>query len=61
MSMFREALRALLTPTLRCARCAAANRRGATVIEIDETSSRAYCSVCRCEGPLHTFQPKKET
>jgi hypothetical protein len=58
--MFRDALRALLVPTLHCVRCGAANRRGATVIEIDETGSRAYCSVCRCSGPLDTFQPAKE-
>jgi hypothetical protein len=58
--MFREALRALLVTALRCPRCAAANRPGATSIEIDQTASRGYCGVCRCEGPLTSFQPPKE-
>jgi hypothetical protein len=61
MSMFRDALRALLVTTLRCPRCPAANRPGATVIEIDATSTRAYCGVCTVEGPIASFQPKKET
>lgn len=57
--MFREALRAMLTTSLRCPRCAAANRPGVTYIEIDQTGSRAYCSICSAEGPLALYQPKE--
>jgi hypothetical protein len=55
----REALRKLLTTSLRCPKCPAANRPGATYIEIDDTGSRAFCSVCSHAGPLDIFQPKE--
>lgn len=57
--MYREALRKLKTSSLRCPGCKAANRPGATYIEMDETGSRAYCSVCSHAGPLDIFQPKE--
>lgn len=60
MSMFRDALRAMLTTALQCPRCAAHNRPGATYVEIDETGSRAYCTVCSAEGPLCQYQPRKD-
>jgi hypothetical protein len=47
-----------LTSTLRCPKCPAANRPGATYIETD--GSRAFCIVCSHAGPIETFQPKKD-
>lgn len=61
--MFRDALRAKrerVTATLRCPRCQAQNRPGATYIEIDQTGTRAFCSVCSIERPLAEFQTKDD-
>lgn len=55
ISDFRAALRA----KLRCPRCGAANRPGASYVDIDDTGARAYCTVCSCAGPLDTFKPKE--
>jgi hypothetical protein len=41
--------------TLRCPKCGASNRPGATYIEIDKGGTQAYCIVC-----AHTFHPKKD-
>lgn len=63
MSAFREALharRVKQTATLVCPKCTAANRPGATVIEIDQTGTRAFCSVCSAERDLTQFQPKEK-
>ncbi len=53
--MFREAL----TATLTCPKCPAANRPGATYIELDTTGSRACCGVCSFEGPIERFTLKE--
>jgi len=59
VSAFREADRARRLPTLRCPKCPAENRPGATYIDIDETGERAYCSVCAVSGPIEAFEPKE--
>jgi hypothetical protein len=43
---------------LVCPKCAAANRPGATVIEIDPDQAHAYCGGCGFYGRLVRFQPK---
>lgn len=60
MSAFRAAVRTLLESSLRCPKCPAVNRPGATYIEMDDASDRAYCTVCARSGPLSAFQPKEK-
>lgn len=58
MSQFRDAYRAMVLDTLKCACCGATNRPGIAYVEIDDTGSRAYCTVCSASGPLAAFKPK---
>lgn len=53
MSLFRDAVIAKLV----CPKCQAANRRGATYIELDDHNI-ACCGVCTKSGPLKDFQPE---
>lgn len=43
-----------LVAALRCPRCLAMNRPGATIIEL-ETPTRAVCGVC-----AHAFNPQEQ-
>lgn len=43
---------------LVCPKCAAMNRKGATIIERQEKSTRAFCMQCSHEGPIEEFQPE---
>ncbi len=52
--MFRDATIAALV----CPSCRAANRRGATYIELDDTGKLCFCSVCSKSGQIAEFQPK---
>lgn len=58
VSDFTKSIRRDTERSLRCSHCPAANRPGATYIELDQTGSRAYCSVCSFEGPVAQFQQK---
>lgn len=58
MNVFLDALRKLQTVSLVCPKCKACNRPGATVVELDQTGSRAFCAVCSHEGVVDLFQPK---
>jgi hypothetical protein len=53
-------LRALIESSLRCPKCPATNRPGATYVELSENGTRAYCSVCSASGPTEQFQPKEK-
>lgn len=61
-SNFRQADRARLMPTLQCPRktCGAANRPGASHIDLDDTNTVAYCMVCSVSGPIALFQPQEK-
>lgn len=55
MSSFRQALEA----SLRCPKCPAMNRPGATVIELSDDRKTACCSVCAKAGPVDQFLQKE--
>lgn len=59
-SNWRESLeRGLVCPKERGG-CTAMNRPGATVIEVQQGCTHAYCGVCSFVGPIDIFQPHKE-
>ncbi len=60
-SAFHAAVQQILAVDLTCPACGEVNLRGASEsIRLDQTSTRAECSVCSREGPIETFQPPKE-
>lgn len=57
-SMFFEAFRAQIEPTLVCPACAASNDPKIRHVKLEDRDS-ASCSHCGHGGPIHTFQPKE--
>lgn len=55
-----NATRVRIEVALCCPRCAAMNRPGAIVIELDADQRRALCAVCAHYGLTNTFQLSKE-
>jgi transcription elongation factor Elf1 len=56
VSNFFDALQA----SLQCPKCGAANRPGATLVELSEDRQTACCGVCAHAGLLERFQLKEK-
>lgn len=54
MGNYDQAVRAQIEQRLRCPKCPAANRPGATYIELDQDGRAAYCGVCSAHFTIPT-------